>query len=396
MTMLSSYYSQKFLKLSGVLIKDIYDDNGTTIIEIETERKPLSCPCCNHVTDAIHDYRLQPIKDIPAFGNHTILLLRKRRYVCKDCGKRFYENLDFLPRYYRHTKRLAFYILQQLSSTHSFKSVSAAVNLSITTVIRIFDNLSYAPESLPKVLGIDEFKGNTGHEKYQCIITDPENRTIIDILPNRYKADLTSYFLKFDTSKTSLFISDMWGTYRDLAKELFNNATYVVDKYHYARQVLWAFESIRKDVQKDFSDHRRKYFKRSRTVLIKHFKDLTDDQKRQVNFMLYTSDKLANAYILKETFYDFMESEDYEIAKERLQSWILFAEDSQLQRFVAVAKTMTNWQKGILNSFATPYTNGYTEGMNNKIKVLKRNAYGYRNFNRFRNRILHMCNTKSS
>ena len=392
--MLSSYYSQKLLNLSGVLIKDIIHAENKTIFEIEMERKPHTCPCCGHSTQRVHDYRKQKIKDIPAFGSYTIILLRKRRYYCQSCGKRFYESIDFLPRYHRMTSRLIFYILSHLTSTSSFKSVAQHVNLSSSTITRIFDKLSYTPSALPKVLAIDEFKGNTNHEKYQCIITDPENHKVIDILPNRYKTHLTSYLLKFDTSQTSTFISDMWSTYRDLARDIFPSATYVVDKYHYARQVLWAFEAVRKEVQKDFCDDRRKYFKRSKTLLIKHYHSLNADQKRRLNVMLYTSEKLSNAYYLKENFYEVMASTDYDTAKERLIRWIIHAENSGLPRFVSVARTMNNWISGILNSFITPYTNGYTEGINNKIKVLKRNAYGYRNFERFRSRILHMCNTQ--
>ena len=120
------------------------------------------------------------------------------------------------------TSRLVFYILSQLASTSSFKSVAQHVNLSGSTIARIFDKPSYTPSALPKVLAIDEFKGNTNHEKYQCIITDPKNHRILDILPNRYKAHLASYLLKFDTSQTSIFISDMWSTYRDLSRELFS------------------------------------------------------------------------------------------------------------------------------------------------------------------------------
>lgn len=140
-------------------------------------RKPQTCPCCHHSTNAIHDYRIQKNKDIPAFGHNTLFLLRKRKYVCKTCGKRFYEDIDFLPRYYRMTTLLSLYILSQLASTVSFKSIAQQVNLSSSTVSRIFDKLSYSATSLPKVLAIDAFKGNTGHKKYQCIITNPEDRT---------------------------------------------------------------------------------------------------------------------------------------------------------------------------------------------------------------------------
>ena len=73
-----------------------------------------------------------------------------------------------------------------------------------------------------------------------------------------------------------------------------------------------------------------------------------------------------------------------------MEEWIYSAQGSYLAAYHDCAKTLLNWQKGILNSFEVPYTNGFTEGCNNKIKVLKRSAYGYRNFERFRKRILHM------
>lgn len=126
--------------------------------------KPHTCPCCNHFTNSLHDYRVQKIKDIPAFVHNSLILLRKRRYVCKSCGKCFYEKIDFLPRYYRMTIRLSLYILSQLTSTASFKSIAQQVNLSSTTISRIFDKLSYSPIALPRVFAINEFKGNTNHE----------------------------------------------------------------------------------------------------------------------------------------------------------------------------------------------------------------------------------------
>ena len=83
------------------------------------------------------------------------------------------------------------------------------------------------------------------------------------------------------------------------------------------------------------------------------------------------------------------------MAKDKLSKWVLLAENSGLKSFGDCAKTMQNWSTGILNSFDCPYTNGFTEGVNNKIKVIKRNAYGYRNFERFRKRILHIFRHKS-
>ncbi|MGI6778587.1 MAG: helix-turn-helix domain-containing protein [Acetivibrionales bacterium] len=88
----------------------------------------------------------QPIKDIPAFGEMTVIYLRKRRHVCPICSKRFYETVPFLPRYYRITNRLAAYVIKSLKEVRSMKSVSRLVNLSPPTVARIFDHVGYSPK----------------------------------------------------------------------------------------------------------------------------------------------------------------------------------------------------------------------------------------------------------
>ncbi len=390
--MLYANFTEKLLGLKGVIIKNINQTSNMIIITIEKERKLHSCPCCGTETKDIHDYRWQKIKEIPAFGKQVLLHLRKRRYRCPACGKRFYEENSFLPRYHRMTNRLSAYVMKQLTDVRSFTSLAREVNLSVSTIIRIFDLIYYSPSELPSVLCIDEFKGNTDREKYQCIITDPVNRRIIDILPNRQKHKLITYFKRFDRSKTKYFISDMWSTYEEISNIFFKNATFVVDKYHYIRQVIWAFEAVRKEIQKRLSSVRRKYFKRSRSLLNKRYKYLSDEQKQQVNVILSSSDKLSNAYWLKESFLKILECRDQSSAKNQLKEWVMAASNSGIERFVSCAKTMINWSEGIINSFNCDYTNAFTEGCNNKIKVLKRNAYGYRNFNRFRNRILHIFN----
>ena len=123
---------------------------------------------------------------------------------------------------------------------------------------------------------------------------------------------------------------------------------------------------------------------------MKRFDKLTDLQKQQVNIMLYVSPALSTAHFYKEEFLKILDCEDRDSAKRAMSEWIDSAWDCGLPRFKKCAETMINWMTGILNSFSSPVTNGFTEGCNNKIKVLKRNAYGYQNFNRFRNRILHM------
>ena len=128
------------------------------------------------------------------------------------------------------------------------------------------------------------------------------------------------------------------------------------------------------------------------SVKRERFNDLSEYQKQKVMVMLSISPNLYTAHFMKEEFFKILDCKDHDKAKELLLEWMDYAKSSNLKRFQKCADTFFNWFSGILNSLNTPVTNGFTEGCNNKIKVLKRNAYGYKNFSRFRKRILHIFN----
>lgn len=117
--------------MQGLIVKNVVQDQFSTTIFAKMPRKPHNCPCYNTSTDKIHDYRNQRIKDIPTFGKFTNIVIRKRRYVCPNCGKRFYEDITFLPRYHRITNRLAAYVIYKLKSEYSFTSVAKSINFNI-------------------------------------------------------------------------------------------------------------------------------------------------------------------------------------------------------------------------------------------------------------------------
>ena len=397
--MLSIDYTQKLLNLQGVLVKKVTSVHSFTMIDIEMPVTTHICPHCGTHTSYIHDYRRQLIKDIPAFGQAVILNYRRRRYRCPHCGKCFSEQHPFVPRYHRMTSRLVAHIIDQLRCECSFTSVAKSVNLSVSTVIRVFDMLNFPhPKKLPHVFAIDEFKGNTGNIKYQCIITDPASKRVLDILPDRSQQQLIDYLKQWDSKsrkRIRYFVSDMWQQYTDIASAFFKNATQVIDRYHFIRQIIWAFDNVRKRVQKLYGDRNRKLFKHSKRLLIKRSSKLKDYEKERINAMMYISDELRQAYYLKEAFYTVIDAQNREEAKKLMADWILSAQNSGILEYTSCSNTLINWQTGILNSFDVPYSNGFTEGCNNKIKVIKRNAYGYRNFERFRKRILHAFSYKN-
>ena len=387
--MLNMNYTTEFLNLEDVIITEVKNIADQLHVSIELPRREHVCPCCGTMTDRVHDYRLQVVKDVP-LGRDTYLHLRKRRYVCPHCGKRIPEKNTFLPRYYRMTSRLIATIIDAFRKVVSAAEIASRYNISSSTALRYFDVVNYRCRKLPSVLSIDEFKGNAGGEKYQTIVTDLEGKTISDILPNRYEADLIRYFKQFPSrTEVKYFVCDMNPHFKQVAQTCFPKAVIVADRYHVIRQAVWAMENVRKNEQKKLPKRYRIYFKKSRYLLSKKKENLTEDDMLRLALMFEIAPKLADAYRIKNEFIDIMRSDSSEKGKTRLIDWLYSAEVMEIPEFQACTKAVHNWFKEILNSMDSPWTNGFTEGCNNTTKVLKRTCYGMRNFRRLRNRILH-------
>lgn len=244
---------------------------------------------------------------------------------------------------------------------------------------------------LPKVMCIDEFKGDTGGHKYHLSILDGETHKLIDIVKSRTNKSLNNYFRSITTEEkeqVKYYITDMYKPYKTVKESYFPKAIHIIDKYHFIRQVTWAMENTRKKVQKEKSKELRLYMKRSKSLLTKPAKNLKEHEKSEVALMLELNEDIKKAYKLKELFYEYVLTQtNKEDAKRCLKDWIRRAEMSGLKEYKECIRCFTNWFEEITNSFDYPYTNGPLEGFHTKIKTLKRNSFGLRNFEIFRKRI---------
>lgn len=389
--MLMSDYTSELLNLEDVIITNVENITDQLHVYIELPRTKHVCPACGAVTDRIHDYRMQIIRDIP-LARDTFLHLRKRRYRC-GCGKRFFEKNSFLPRYYRVTSRLVAQIIQEFRKIVPATEIGSRFNVSAVTAMRYFNCFNQKVKELPEVLSLDEFKGNSGGQKYNSIVVNPKDRKVLDILPNRYENDLINYFSQFPSkTKVKYFVCDMNPHFRNVANTCFKQATVVADRYHVVRQVFWALEKVRKNEQSKLPDRHRKYFKKSRFLLMKPIEKLTDEQMDRLALMFEMAPRLADAYRIKNEFLTVFHSKSSAEGRQKLIDWLLSVEVMQMTEFDDCTKAYRNWFQEILNSMDVPWSNGYIEGCNNKTKVLKRVCFGMRNFNNFRKRIL-FCNT---
>ena len=389
--MLTKDYTAKFLNLEDIIITNVENISDQLHIYIELPRSKHICPCCGAETDCIHDYRMQIIKDVP-LARDTFLHLRKRRYRC-SCGKRFFEKNTFLPRYYRVTSRLFAEIIFSFKKVVSAKEIGCRFNVSAVTAMRYFNYFNKKLTELPEIISLDEFKGNSGGQKYNSIIVDPKEKVVLDILPNRFESDLVRYFSQFSNrNNVKYFICDMNPHFREVARTCFPQATIVADKYHVIRQVYWAMEKVRKNEQNKLPKQHRIYFKKSRNLLMKQIEKLTPEEMDRLALMFEIAPRLADAYRIKNEFLTVIRSKSVTEGKQKLLDWLFSVEVMDLPEFHDCTKAYHNWFQEIINSMDVPWTNGYIEGCNNKTKVLKRVSYGMRNFNNFRKRIL-FCNT---
>ena len=391
--MLQDNYTQDLPIFKGVTVKYFREneENGNLEAFIEMPVKEHRCPHCGHTTTYIKDYRLQTVKDLTVAGKPLIVTVRKRRYICKECNSTFTENNPYIKRYCHFPQRFYFESIKETLTLQSFTSIARKVGVSVSSIIRWFDNINYPKAELPSCIAIDEFKGNADGEKFQCNLSDPVKHKIIDVLPNRDSEDLCKHFLEYtydERAKVKKVVMDLSTLFRSVAKQLFPEAKIIADKFHVIRVVINSLENVRKRIQKEFHEAKRKWFKRSRHLLLKPEYKLTDEDKIELNRMLNSSPELEKAWILKERFYEIFRKVTRTEAKKELRDWLLLANQLSIPEFKHCITTFTNWSTEIANIVGENISNGFIEGSNNKIKVLKRISFGFQNFRRSRNRIL--------
>ena len=385
---------KNLLDLKDVMIKNIKNLKDKVEIYIELPIYEQICPHCGSKTSKVHDYYTQTIKDIPIYFKPTNIIYHKRRYECKNCGKSFFENNSIIAKYQRRTTRLTGFVVDKLRNLVSQADVSKQTNVSTSVISKMLPYLAVTNSSLPRVLCIDEFKGNTGNYKYQVALINGETHDVVDILQCRQKHSLCDYFKKFPQEQldnVKFFVTDLWETYKDIAFTYFKKAKIIADHFHFVRYACNAVNDIRISVQKNLPKDERKYFKHSRKLLLSRKCNLkTDEQADELSYILINySENLRIAYREKESLLDIIHSTDsFETKTKSLSEWIKRNLASLIPQLQECAKTYQHWYTEIKNSLEVPYSNGATEGFNNKIKVLKRISFGMRNFKNFKARIL--------
>jgi transposase len=356
---------------------------------------PHICPRCHTETSRIHDYRNQPVKTLLLINTEFSLIYHKRRYRCPHCAKTFPEHNSFLSKYQRMSCKITAKILQEHGALTTSTDIARRYKLSTPTVQRLFKSVSPASSKLSSTISIDEFKGNAG-AKFQVVINDLDNYTCLNVLEDRSPDILYAKILAYPLAerlKVKNVSMDLSAPFRKMSKECFPNAKIAADKFHTVRMANDALNTIRKQIQNKLPAAQRKYFKRSKYLMLTREKKLLKEKDRAaLQVMLNYSDDLSAAYAMKEVYFDLLDSKDGKQFTRKFKHFQAAVEKQQLYPFQKLLKTTIQWKNEILHGIATGYNNGFTEGCNTTIKNLKRICYSYRNFENFKRRIIYLLN----
>ena len=391
-------HKNNIINLLGIqekLVKKIERDEKSINIYLESKPKLHICPSCHCYTKNVHDYRTQKIQHINIGQVVSYLHLRKRRYICHHCGKKFYEKYDFLQKYFRKSNQVFENVCNDLKKLKNFKTIAEDNNICIPTVVRymhynIFLSGKYQVK-LPERIGIDEFKGNCNGSKYLFHIFDLDTHKTIDILQSRTYDFLENYFSKFsleERCKVKVVSMDLYSPFKKVIKDKFYNTTIIADSFHFTRIVMNALDELRLNLWRNTKGKEKTYFKYLKNSLMKDSSKAKFTDLEKLNYAFSLSPVLEYGYNLKQKFLDIKKKKTFEEKELAFKNWLNEAETSTIKEFKTPVKTLRQWHKYISNAFELNLSNGPVEGKNNLIKTLKRISFGFKKLSNFRARIL--------
>jgi transposase len=372
-------------KVVGVEMAD-----DTITLDIESTLDGAKCPRCDTYCTDLHENHPRTVRDLPIIGKACYLSFARRRFFCSHCGKSFSESLSFVQERRDYTNRYQEWIFHQVKESN-ITAIQRLEGLTYDQIESIF--LTEAKRRIPanpfadlRRLGIDEISLRKGKQDFVLILTNLDTAEVVDVLEKRTQDKLRSRLEQLtqqERSQIEEVAIDMWEPYSNVCEELLPNADITVDRFHVARAVNEELKKLKNQEKKQHPE----VIKGAHYPLLKNQEDLTDTQQEKLDQVYETCPTLKMAHRLKECLRHIFEYDSSkEKAIQRLQKWSHIAEQEQL--FPEFRKTLSRWMDKIANYFHQRTTSGMVEGINSKIKLIKRRAFGFRNFGNFRLRVI--------
>jgi len=356
-------------------------------------REKAICPRCGKVTAKEHDRRPQHKKDRRLRDKVVFLTLMKRRFRCLFCGKIFTESDEVFGHRRRSSYRFREYLGQEaLHQTVRRIAQKEAVGEGLVrrcVVEEIGRRLGARKwEETPEYIGIDEFSVRR-RRLYHTAICDLVGKEVMGVVEGQGQRKVEEYLDSIPQPERIKGVAmDMHEPFRQAVQMCLPRAKVVVDKFHLIRHINGALDKVRSRLQGGSKREKRRDLFKNRYTLLKGVERLCDWEKERLSQLFYRYPDLKRAWMFKESFRAWYREMTRSRAEEKLELLEEKIANNSLPEFKELLPTLGNWREEILNYFDYRITNGFVEGKNNRIKTIKRMAYGYRNMDNFRLRIL--------
>lgn len=358
---------------------------NTIILHVQTKERIKTCPRCGKRHFVKNGYRFRDFVGLPIGGKKVIIRMKVQRYKCKDCDFDQQERIPFATGSRSYTHRFAKYVVDLLRGM-TLQDVSNHLGVSWDTVKEIHSTYlerHYSPPSLESVenIGIDEFAVRKGHV-YKTIVVDLDSGRILYVGDGKGTDALTGFWKKVKRKgiRIRYVATDLSTAFIASVMENCPEATLVFDHFHVVKLMNEKLDDIRRrayNMEKDVN--KRKVLKGTRYLLLGNGADIFDKQYRtRLDNALAMNEPLSKAYYLKEQLREIWIQPMKSMAEGVLDDWVRQAEQSRIPQLMKMAVTMKAYMRGILAWYDCHLSTGKVEGINNKIKVMKRNAYGFR------------------
>jgi transposase len=369
---------------------------GEVIFTIQQPRKSMRCSACGSREVGPHGYAERRFRSLPIGRRRTFITLPVPRVFCRKCGLTRQTRLDFADPRRTYTKAFERYALE-LSRCMTIQDVAHHMGVSwdiIKDIQRRDLERRFARPKLKHLrqIAIDEISVAKGH-RYLSVVLDLESGAVVFVGDGKGGDALRPFWKRLRSSKAKIeaVAMDMSPAYREAVSKHLSGAVIVFDHFHVIKLFNEKLSNLRRQLyRRASSESDKQILKGTRWLLLKNPEHLDPqrNERQRLNEALKLNRPLATAYYLKEELRQFWSHYDRDSAETFLTDWIARARVTGIKVLKTFAKTLSSHREGLLAYYDHRISSGRLEGTNNKIKTMKRQAYGFRDHEFFKLKIL--------
>lgn len=393
----------------------LYHTNQIENIQVKTEEyhsekivfnvlfipeKPL-CPCCGHNGNRSKGLKTRKLRMAPLGNKMAFLVVEVHRLQCLNCWHAWWPPMPFAKPRKRVTLSFEKYVIELMrfaTIEHVAKFLGVSWGL-VKNIHKAYLQKEYKNPDLNSVqyIGVDEFSIRKGHE-YMTIFINLETGEIVHAVEGKSIDSVTPFILQLKEKAEHLkaIAMDMNAAYASATKKNLPDVDVVFDRFHVVALLNTAIDEIRRDQQAKCNAIGLKVIKGMRFLLLSNYEKLDPKKQDSLRCLLEVNEPIATAHAMKEQIRLFWSKVSVKEGARFLAWWIMDAMDSGIKEIQKTGRTLLRHWEGMVNYFKHPISNGKTEGINNKIKTMKRQAYGFRDIEYFKLRLYNLHKVRYS